>query len=378
MKEIINLLLLSFALTAGYNFSKSNDITNNQQEDKFYLSRADKLIEVPYPDTVPPISAFWQAKGNSIYFSPSPTYSIFKFDLEDEKFSKVAHINSDGPDGVGFGLGAYYHNSDSVFVVDPYGRLVYLVNEKGKLKNIYSLNFHDGIELTPNIIYSRIHFSENNLYIPAVTYLREPDLFERGYTIIKLDVLKEKAERLASYPDEYKGKNWPGVSYASNFYKDDKHLIANFRKSHNLQVASIEDNFSKFKEVTAKSKFIADMPSIPLAEEPNSDKAYKKFYENGYYLNILYDPYRQVYYRIGKYLAEDANGASPKELQQKLQSTVVILDKNFKKIGETPLEEDVNGLIHIVNKEGLFFGLKPYGEDGKEILRLQKYVLKES
>jgi hypothetical protein len=89
---------------------------------------------------------------------------------------------------------------------------------------------------------------------------------------------------------------------------------------------------------------------------------------NPSYYSIIYDPYRNFYYRLARIPPTRDQWMSTKRRIGKI--TVIILDENFQKVGETEIDYkkyDVNGFF--MSKEGLnFVNMEKYGQNEDELV----------
>jgi hypothetical protein len=117
----------------------------------------------------------------------------------------------------------------------------------------------------------------------------------------------------------------------------------------------ITQDHSKFDKYFAGSQFFEK--TNPYPKNKSSVIDYMKYMcENSYYNYLIYDEYREVFYRFVNLAME----VTPKDDLEKLISypplaSIIIIDKNFRKIGELKLPQNKFLVSNaFVAKEGLY------------------------
>lgn len=142
-----------------------------------------------------------------------------------------------------------------------------------------------------------------------------------------------------NYPWEYQ-HNWGGGLFRwvyADYNSKQREIVISFPASHSLWVYNIDNleeskSFYAGSQMIASTKYLRSSKMIPIDLEAKT----RHFAENHSYSRVIFDPFRNVYYRIAEKgtVYEGMVGWS-KEI------SVIILDKSFKIIGETL------SLIHI-------------------------------
>jgi hypothetical protein len=131
-------------------------------------------------------------------------------------------------------------------------------------------------------------------------------------------------------------------------------MIHNITYDQNLYIRSLHSG-KVIKKIAAPSKYFSNIP--PWKEKPGNEvEGHEEFYiENNSYKSILWDPYRKVYYRFAERGVDriDLNGQF-NTWYDKLVS-VMILNEDFEKIGETDLEQSRYRISNsFVGEDGLY------------------------
>ena len=192
-----------------------------------------------------------------------------------------------------------------------------------------------------------------------------------------MQILKEKKLPF-DYPDypgsEVKLKRYGMEASYSRCY-DGQRFIYSFHYDENIYVATPEHD--SIRKVSVKSKYF---DKVQLPDELTASP--EDFCVNAWYNNLLYDPYREVYYRIAYPPSTLDKGVRPMELVQfgRKNFSIIILDKDFRILGETLFPDNTyNPTIMLVRPEGLYISdshyLNPQFND--DILSFRKFELKE-
>ena len=133
---------------------------------------------------------------------------------------------------------------------------------------------------------------------------------------------------------------------------DGKNFIYSFYVDEDILVTSIDH--AEVKRIRAKSRYI----DSPDEEQPlNAQKGPQLNLELARYGDLMYDPYREVYYRFAypKTELDDKINWMGKAVYGRKKFSVIILDKDFQIIGETLFPEAIyNPYASFVSKEGLY------------------------
>jgi hypothetical protein len=96
-----------------------------------------------------------------------------------------------------------------------------------------------------------------------------------------------------------------------------------------------------------------EMFSSNPAEDPNrAEKEFDFAISHAHFERIMHDPYRKVYYR--NVLLPNPKKREKNDWHPFVISNYVILNEDFKRLGETVLYEYVGTSYYFVNEEGLF------------------------
>ena len=129
-------------------------------------------------------------------------------------------------------------------------------------------------------------------------------------------------------------------------------MVQSFTNSHDLYLS--DWNKDEAVKVYGGSNVAGDICSIDcgLDKEPSNEQMLEAFLGQDGYAAILHDPYRKVYYR---YLLRGMPNATPKTPIDSKNLVVVMMDEQFRYLGETELGtgKEWNWTNSFVSPEGL-------------------------
>ena len=288
------------------------------------------------------------------YFQMMSFPNILIYDVAERKLLLKVPIKRDELNMVGMPGTARVINSDSIYFIN-YPNLS-LIDFKGNLLKNYSLMTKEKIaEIIP------IHSSKviGKSFISAfATNSIPPRDGNKKYTnadllgaLLNLDLESGHLSFLGAYPSEYAATNFiprhyyfQSISESPNPYE----LVASFGASDSVQVFHTERDIVK-TYFAGFSEFI----KVPPKQSPTVDDF--DFYRlNFSYNELLYDPYRELLYRVVELPKPESSLSNPdRSIANYKQLAIITLDKNFQKISETVLPKNFHNEIIFVSEEGL-------------------------
>jgi hypothetical protein len=320
-----------------------------------------------------------------LYLSSDLDNSLQTYNWNSGKIINKKKIPKEGPEGVGEINSFFVENKDSIYLLSSYSYKLSLVNSNYKVSKRYSLipsletantlgkgMFPIGKQACP------IGMFEDKIILGGYPFLERFDkkFYTEGKTSLLLDKHSGSIEYLTSVPPSYLKRFKDGFKIVSQ----NVFLSQTFNYKKGLMV--ISHRTEPFIEVI-------DLKSRSLKREyAGSDKAqhipwikkkvgnqddFDFFVKNAYFSSIYYDKFRNVYYR----LLESPNPDKKDSFDGKSWTIpfVIILDENFKKIGETPLPPKFAMASMIITEKGTY--INQYDErEGKLVFTLFKLVKK--
>lgn len=305
---------------------------------------------------------------------------ILFYGINSQKLEFRIRPEVDGANGIGFLRGYIIKNLDSIFVGTQGQSKILLINKEGELKDKFSYNVaEDGKELLYSALTTYrnrpIVFIDNKMYIIS-TCDRWAD--KKPATSV-IDLKEKSVEALYGfeYPTFPKTDNKAKKSGKEGDFSrcfDGKQFVYSFYFSEDIYVCSIDH--TGIRKINAKSKYI---PEIGFTDD-YGNLTFKDIAENPNYGNLIYDPYRDVYYRV----------AYPKvEIEHDLKSidlleyggkrfSIIIFDKDLNIVGETLFPDyTYNSFLMFIREDGLYISsshfMNPNYSD--DILSFQRFEL---
>ena len=339
MKKIIQLLILVHLYACGSSKSgedieytmelkESKKITLPCDENTYFLSKS--------------IFQFEEDGKEYLHFENSRKglYEIITFDLEKQEVHKRIPIEPEGPNGIPAMYGSKpYPDSKNYLIFQGKAFRISQMNGEGIVDRNYQLK-------SPGR-FVRVILS-TFCYLPS--FVRDSVLY------FDQRVASKKKRNLPNYPifaalDLNTGElDWASLNFPTTFngdyshiqsgdsftydynYKDDR-LVCSFIESDSIMVT---DDLSTVKWYNAKSRFLDSM--IPYINDPTED-VYDliRKEEKPKYWHLMYDKYRDVYYRFAEMPCELADNEDPYDefVPRAREFSVIVLDKDFNIIGET-------------------------------------------
>ncbi len=327
------------------------------------------------PETVS-FNYFEDAGRKYVTFCDNLTRSLNVYDVERQILIKQLHPGPE-PDGVSMEkMSAWMMSMDSIYVVNSY--YLYKTSKTGKIQTKFDFTKQQAnysaqanvSNITPPV------FKGNYLYLPAY-----PDLFPGKLTEIRkmkmmyrVNLDNGKYTLLYKLPAIYQ-EGLYGALFIMPFYcYNGEQFIYSFAADPNIYVTDLETNSLSF---TGQSQYL-DKVILPVKNEKEvatGEGMTKAFNQRDSYGPIFYDPFRRRYLRVAE------KKVSPQQLASRdwtKSHTLIIFDENFKIIGESIIDKNINLYSIFTTPNGIYArtdGVKD--ENSLYFVRLQ-YVEKEA
>jgi hypothetical protein len=256
---------------------------------------------------------------------------------------------SEGPDAV-TSLDAFLIRSlDSIYVTSKMNNLLTLIDSKGTPIKKHKLNVSPLHVFVWVDNYKRLAYLEPQKFIvhkAPYLYSEKPGYW--NYHIgFALNMSDGKIDSLYKYTGEASKKIHGGAHTRFGFTSDDRgNYIYSFCMDENIYVTDFRGKEQKYK---AQSKYVEDIPAMKEDADNDEDRV---FYMTQYaYRHIIYDSFRKVYYRFVLHPTDEAS----KDFDHAKPFSIIILDENFKKVGETQIFKEKYAYTNFfVAPEGLY------------------------
>ena len=372
MKNKINLYLLVsllYCLATACTFS-----TNEDEQSSVTLSPQKNLLNFRLDNQTPNwgSSCTYFQRGNTervLFYSPvSEELFIFKPDIK-EPLHKIV-IESEGPNGIAEPLAFQMLATDSILVLTSYTKELILIDSLDKIQNKYTMITDIALARTWQSETSmRLLVSGNTCFIETIPNAdpNNPRLYYNSKLGAAYNFKKQQLRiNYISYPQVYKtGSYWPLFHNMYSICVNEKgHEVISFPL--NSELIELDSNGNQLGKYESKSDFFVKEP----AHLPKGTDERLHFLRQNSYTGLFYDPYRHVYYRFASQGLQDnlPMHKGPVVPATFMPTSVIIMDKDFIKIGEYKLPENTHYYLNaFVSKEGLCISNShPFNKSQKE------------
>ncbi|MGY6744441.1 MAG: DUF4221 family protein [Cecembia sp.] len=295
-------------------------------------------------------------------------FSFDFYDLETGQMVKRIEIVRDERFPIRPLYGFFYHNADSIFLFHQMQlNGISLLNGKGEVVTQFSPQKVDRSspqEMMKSLVnhYSRANnmtiYEAGSLYFSDMSlngFLNSDEEMKSFRPAVQVDLLNNEVVRIdkITVPDFYHGKVWPmGLGNYSRIRQGDL-WIYSWSALDSLLV--FDKDWNHVKSVHAKSEFAKPLKYSAVSGAPKDVEIREKVSQTTY-SSLIYDAYRDVYYRfvtIGREV--DDSDLEEQFPQVKNDFSIIVLDKDFNFL----TEKRFPGKIHkpynsFVGKKGLY------------------------
>ncbi len=339
MKKIILLLVLAHLYACSSSKSgedaiyskelvESKKVTLPCDENTYFLSKS--------------IFQFEEDGKEYLHFENSRKgmYEIITFDLEKQDVHKRLPIAPEGPNGIPamYGSKPFPDSKNYLIFQSTAFRLTYMDGDGNVLRN-YQLKSPGRFVrvILSTFCYFPSFVRDSVLYVDQRVASRKKRNLDRYPIFATLDLRTgELGFAPLDFPKTFKGDYShirSGDSFTYDYNYKENRLVCSFLESDSIMVT---DDLTHTKWYNAKSQFLDSM--IPYLNDAGDDvQDIIRREQKAKYWHIMYDKYRDVYYRFAEMPCELGKDEDPySEFTPKAREfSVIILDKDFRIIGET-------------------------------------------
>ena len=269
-------------------------------------------------------------------------YEILIYDLENHNLYKRIPLLKEGPNGVPSISGCKpFEDSNTYFLFQHHLRRLSIINDQGELLRYYPVKLPEGQFTHCDDGWS--YFFNPSFCVDSVVY------FRHGLNKAQMKTHEWKDVSMFTYLNMKNGEVGPlPLHYPSIFDHDVENPAGGFKFSYdynyeqNKLVCSftgydslmVSDDLQNVRWYNGKSRYMESIRPI-LYEASGGIQSLAKLKERGKYHNLMYDRYRDVYYRIAELPYEFKQNESPFDDPRGREFSIIIFDKDFNIIGET-------------------------------------------
>lgn len=275
--------------------------------------------------------------------------SIYLYDFYGSKnFFKKIKFEKSGANSVKMMGGYYFHSIDSLLIFDKIGYSIKFSDSIGNISETkidiaseeeskdkaYFLKYPVYDFTTANSIKK---YKDNLLLTGMYPWAINDTMIDKFNITVKINLIDSSQKKhMHTYPQDIYGEGFywgdPIFTYAySALSPDSKNIIYSFPVSHDLYIANLED--SSISKIFAGSNTAKDFNAIDKKFSDKRNNMTNYYLNNDLYANILFDEYREIYYRfVLRHIENESYTAiSDKNLG------VILMDNNFNYLGESTI-----------------------------------------
>lgn len=354
MKKIFLLLLIPVLFSCGKTpIQVEND--GCTAIDSTLLCRQDSVVRILIGDRLIPMplaSQFVEGDGENFYYILLDENTLYCFDATTGKLLKTEELKECGTLN---NYSGFLYRNDTVFLYNYKQKMVYMLDSLRIVKkqwNVVNNNIQKG-DLDPEALTdSPILYSQGTILLSGVKLGQLNKDGDKPPISCAIDISRDEIVYGGEYPCQYFEGDFGGVYFNTIYHTLDEsgNWLYSFPADH--YVYSYSQDFSICEKMYMGSRYTpmittSDYNSLELIRD--KDLRIKYFVGQHSYSNLLYDKYRNVYYRIAQHpLIGWESGAFSKPF------SIIVMDVNGTLISETPIQEDYANLnlhnMHVTRK----------------------------
>ena len=280
-------------------------------------------------------------------------YELLIYDVEKQNLHKRIPLEKEGPNGVPgiWGCIPFFdsktflvsqHNSGRMSIIDGEGNVVQKYNmrqssDKTKRRGLWvDSRFGVSFFYTPSFIKDSIVYFSNGIFIQyKINQRLDREVWK---TIPMFNSLNLKNGHIHTLPikypdifeDDVKVPAGGGYEFTYDYNYKQERLVCSLTGYDSIMVT---DDLKQVRWYNGKSRYLKSMR--PKVYEADGFDWLREATENPAYHNIMYDKYRDVYYRIVELPYELKQNESPFDTPKGREFSIIIFDKDLNIIGET-------------------------------------------
>ena len=288
-------------------------------------------------------------------------YEIIIYDMTSGEMSKRIQLHKQGPDGVPAVMASkpFIDGMNSLLYQTNVGRITLLSDEGKVLRNypIVSPEGHFMAFLPCSYFYTPTFVKDSVLFVaPKISkssikkeeWVTIPMFFGLNLNTGKIDYLP------INYPpifDHDVKRMADGAAFSYDYNHAHNRLVCSFVSYDSIMVSS---DLNSVKWYNGKSRYLkSKKPRLIEVGEGMQELVETK--EEGHYFHIMYDKFRDVYYRFVEHPCELGEDEGYMDNPKAREFSVIIFDKDFRIIGETKFPGNkYHNKMSFVGRDGLY------------------------
>ena len=310
----------------------------------------------------PALFLFTDKGGNEFLTFLNMNNQLLFYDLKSGDFLFKIQLENEGANGIPQVTGYHIEDFNNIYITSYGKHGLAKIDTSGTLRQtIVYKKTEEGYDLSltfksQSFYYTPLFIIDGKFFITQHPFWYSP--ISKTPVSAVIDTVTGISHSLPfKYPSLFKDDELMthftgfGVDFSRDF--DGNRFIYSFFFDENIYVTSIDHKNQEC--IPVKSRYI---PKIRNEKKPSDIKLFaKKINELPYYGNLVYDKYRQVYYRFAYPEVSLDDNIDHMQMTAHGRSifSIIILDKNFHIVGETIFPEFAyTPTVFFVHKNGLF------------------------
>jgi hypothetical protein len=312
----------------------------------------------------------------------SRTHALDNFNVSKRTVSHI-NIDSEGQNGIPHDiLGIHVHSIDSIWIYTT--GIITLIDSIGVVKERIRTSFSDNefpVILTNfSCCTSRFYYNSDrkSLFYMSVSIIENrSNFFVSEYSLTDHSTKKYplNATETKDFRNDYGWKQYPNVTYTS------KSILYNFPIESNIYVIDIESGENSVWG--GKSQYTPNMVK-KLRSPYEFYEADRHINENVHFFEILYDPIKDIYYRLHLSNIEYNAEINSDSLYFSKTMYIMVFNNNFEIINETKLDKEKYNYLHFwgmlnsglfIAKDNLFYKNIDYEKLQIEIFNISDMLI---
>tara|TARA_B110000027_G_C16088741_1_gene287313 strand:+ start:350 stop:1522 length:1173 start_codon:yes stop_codon:yes gene_type:complete len=363
-KKIIALLFVFILFNCKNGETKKEFLITNTKEHELFLNK-DRTININISEDVYYYSFLTQiySENNTSYLirqrNRTSDLGIDIIDLSTNKYIKSIKVEKEGDNGVGRLASFYYINNDSILLLNDTSVITIDSDSKVTSRKPF-INSND--DYFPTVVSNKTKsfIKGDNFFFSKLSFSHpsKNDFFETN-NIFSFNLKNFKGEEVPNtfFSEKHLNKCWAysDADFYSTYNEKANELLFSF---------PIDDNIYKYSLASKKiTEIIPSKSSYKKARvnsiNCNSIRSFdekKHNYTNFYYSFIIFDKYKNLYYRMG--LLPEENYSSKNNYKNFDRKFVItILNSSMEVVGETKVLNSKLEYVYFdwfLNQEGLW------------------------
>ena len=267
-------------------------------------------------------------------------YNLIFFDLVNQCEHKRVNLSKHGPNEIIGLLGSRTYGDSIIFLFEHNIGRTSIINDEGQVMRRYPMQVADGkfvYNMVNSYYYEPSFIKDSKIYLSQGLLNRgiKKDDWKDIHMFASLDLHSGAVERIPLYYPSIFNKDVynPGGGYSFTYdynYKEER-LVCSFQGYDSLMVS---DDLKTVKWFDGRSRYLMNLRPEVL-EATGKVATMVKFKERAKYSHIMYDKYRDVYYRFAEHPYELSPDESPYVEPNGREFSVIVFNDQFEIIGET-------------------------------------------